>query len=146
MNSEHVLRLANYDPCYSGMMWFASQDTPQQAWETCIIGDWMLWALAQTDVDVGKLQECCIDCLFAWKAEARRYVETKDHFQITKVPYGPYQAILWIGRIKTLDRYSVQEFCSWLYEYNTIGETEYKRRKKHVADVVRKHFPGVPTL
>jgi len=42
---KQIKKLKELDSCSSAMVWVKDQTNPQQAWNTCERGDWMLWLL-----------------------------------------------------------------------------------------------------
>jgi len=55
-------------PCYDAREWLSQQTDPQQAWNDCPRGDWMLWLIGKHiksepwSDDRKPFLACCLDC------------------------------------------------------------------------------------
>ena len=75
--------ISKFEPCTDGRAWVARK-TPEQAWQTCERGDWMLWFLehagASDDLMRRLARRFALDGVHLWDCPpvVRQYLETGD--------------------------------------------------------------------
>jgi len=145
---KQIKKLKELHSCSSAIVWVKDQTNPQQAWDTCEKGDWMLWLLGKLSggprsksrkLLVLTACECArLSLKYVPKGEGRplKAIETaeawtKGKATLEQVRNAAYAA----AAAAAADAAADAAYAAAAARKNTL---------KQCADIVRKHYPIQP--
>jgi hypothetical protein len=70
-------------PCEEGIEYFKTQKNKKEAWNNCERGDWMWWAMLNSDVEIENIKNLCNefieDCKSRAYADADAYADANAY-------------------------------------------------------------------
>ena len=169
-------KLKKLHPCSDALQWVSEQKNPQQAWDDCERGDWMLWLLGKLSGDSKsksrkKLVLAACECARLSlhlvpddEDRPRIAIETAEKWvrgeaSIDRVMSAAYAAdvatyaaadVAAYAAYADSDAYAAADVATYAayaaYAAVYAADATRKSTLKQCADIVRKHYPKVPKL
>jgi hypothetical protein len=155
---KHCAELKKLNPCKDALEWTLQFNSPQEAWDACEKGDWMLWLWGKGKVDKSQpysedrkpIVAVAIDCArLAWGHMPQA---AKDCIELhQKWVDGEVIPIEQLRKKRNAAAYAADAAAAAAYATYAAAAAyaaAYARKEilKKAADIVRKHHPKAIVL